>query len=390
MTHTSLLYVDAFAGLSGDMFLGGLVGLGVPQNLLAELPRRLGFEGVQMEFDVVKRKGLAAHKVNILCPEEKKHRHLSDIELILEKSDLDRNVVDSSLSSFRLLAEAEARVHGTTPDRIHFHEVGAVDSILDIVGTHLGVVYLGVQRVLCSPLTLSRGMTTMAHGVMPFPAPATVELLRGCPTLPVDIPFESVTPTGACLAVSLGQFSERWPAMTIQKVGLGAGSKEGGMIPNVVRLVLGEEPAHTIQDSVWVLECEVDDMNPEFFEPLWQAAFQKGALDLFLTPIQMKKGRPGTLITLLCQSFQREQCEQVLLELTTTYGVRRSLCERTILKREMVEVETSYGRIPIKTVPGLRHKAAPEASVVQSLAEQNGVPMSVIYFEAMKQFGGIQ
>lgn len=390
MTMAGLLYIDAFAGLSGDMFLGGLIGLGVPEKIFSDLPGRLGFEGTRIEFETVKRKGLAAHKVNIHFPQEKKHRHLSDIQEILEKSDLDRHVVEASLASFKLLADAEARVHGTTPDKIHFHEVGAVDSILDIVGTHQGVAHLGVERVLCSPLPLSRGMATMAHGLMPFPAPATVELLRGCPTCPVDLPFESVTPTGACLAVSLARFCESWPAMSIRMVGLGAGSKEGGLMPNVVRLILAEESQPVLKDSVWVLECEVDDMNPEFFEPLWCSAFDKGALDLFITPIQMKKGRPGALITLLCHDLHREECEQLLLQHTSTYGVRRSCCERTTLKREIVEVDTVYGCVPIKTVPGMGQKAAPEASVVRKLAEQAGVSMSVVYWEAMKQFGGKQ
>lgn len=380
----NLLYIDAFAGLSGDMFLGALSDLGLEPEVLTGLPQRLGFAQVSLDINPVQRRGIAARQVAIRAEHEHHHRHLSHIEEILTRSDLPDRVSEGALKTFRLLAEVEARVHGTVPEKIHFHEVGAVDSILDIVGTHLALHHLQIECIECSPLPLSRGQTHMGHGVLPLPAPATVELLRGVPTYPIDIPFESVTPTGAALAVTLASSFGPWPSMSIQRAGWGAGTKEGGELPNLLRLVMGTTVEGLARDQVWVLECEVDDMLPEFFEPLWSMAFERGALDLYLTPVQMKKGRPGTLITLLVSPLHRAGCEQLLLEHTTTFGVRRTLCERTILQREMIQVETEYGVIPVKMAVGLPGKAAPEASVVKAAAEKAGVPMALVYGAAMR------
>jgi hypothetical protein len=379
-----LLYIDAFAGLSGDMFLGAIADLGVDLRLLEGLPKRLGFEHATLTVRGVNRKGIAAKQILIEAPHEHVHRHLRDIEEILRKSDLPSLVIAGSMKTFRLLAEAEAKVHGTEPGKIHFHEVGAVDSILDIVGTHLGFHELSVGEIVCSPVPLSRGSAVMAHGMMPLPAPATVEILKGVPTRPIDVDFESVTPTGASLAVSLASGFGDWPNMTIRACGWGSGTKEGGALPNLLRLVLGEASLAFSSDRVWVLECEVDDMSPEWFEPLWTIAFEKGALDLYLTPVQMKKGRPGTLITLLTNDLHRSDCERFLLEHTTTYGVRRVLCDRTILDREVVQVETEYGVIPVKIAKGLPGKAAPEAAAVKAAAERAGVSMGAVHAAAMR------
>ncbi len=382
-----LLYIDAFAGLSGDMFLGALADLGLETEVLTGLPRQLGFTNARLEIQSIQRRGIAAKQVVIRAEHEHHHRHLHHIEEILSKSGLPAQVTEGALKTFHLLAQAEAKVHGTLPEKIHFHEVGAVDSILDIAGTHLGLHELKAERIECSPLPLSRGQTAMSHGVLPIPAPATVEILQGVPTYPFDVPFESVTPTGAALAVSLANSFGAWPTMTIKHAGFGAGTKEGGELPNLLRLVLGTSTEGLATDRVWVLECEVDDMLPEFFEPVWTLAFEYGALDLFLTPIQMKKGRPGTLITLLVSDLHRQKCEQLLLEHTTTFGIRRTLCERTILKREIIQVETEYGAIPIKVAVDLPGRTAPEASMVKAAAEKAGVSMAVVYNAAMKAWG---
>ncbi len=382
----NLLYIDAFAGLSGDMFLGALADLGLEAEILTGLPQLLGFENARLEIKPVQRRGIAARQVVIHVEHEHHHRHLHHIEEILAKADLSSRAAEGSLKTFRLLAEAEAKIHGTVPEKIHFHEVGAVDSILDVVGTHLALEALGVETIQCSPLPLSRGQTNMDHGVLPVPAPATVELLRGVPTYAIDIPFESVTPTGAALAATLASSFGAWPKMTIERAGWGAGTKEGGELPNLLRLVSGTTNEGISSDWVWVLECEVDDMLPEFFEPLWSLAFEQGALDLYLTPVQMKKGRPGTLITLLVSDLHRRECERLLLEHTTTLGVRRTLCERAVLERKVVPVETEYGMIPVKmasTVPG---KAAPEASAVRVAAAKAGVPMAAVYSAAMREW----
>jgi len=380
---TTLLYIDAFAGLAGDMFLGALADLGASKETYASLPGRLGLKGASIRIEDVKRKGIAAKRAIVEFPHEHVHRRLSDIDKILSQSDLPESVTRGSLATFRRLAEAEAKVHGTTPEEVHFHEVGAVDAILDIVGTHLAVHELGIERVVCSPIPLSRGEGSMAHGKMPLPAPATVEILEGVPTTGIDVDFETVTPTGASLAVTLADSYGDWPEMKVEACGWGAGTHEGGELPNLLRLIKGESRVGISTDRVWVLECEVDDMNPQFMEPLWDAAFKAGALDLYLTPVQMKKGRPGTLLTLLVHDLDRETCETLLLEHTTTLGVRRYLTERTILEREIHEVETEYGTIPIKVGKGMSGKAAPEAAAICSVAQAVGLPMSVIYEAAL-------
>jgi len=379
----NLLYIDAFAGLSGDLFLGALVDLGARSESLVALPERLGLKHCRIGIERVTRRGIAAKQVHVEYPEEHQHRHLSHIEELLSPSDLPSSVKEGALKTFRILAEAEAKVHGTTPDKIHFHEVGAVDAILDIVGTHLGFCELRVERVTCSPLPLSRGQAKMAHGMMPLPAPATVEILRGVPVRSIDVPFESATPTGAALAVSLADSYGDWPEMTVESCGWGAATFEGGELPNLLRLVMGKSAEGISQDRVWVLECQVDDMNPEFLEPLWVEAFEKGALDFFLTPVQMKKGRQGFLLTLLVTDPHRTECERFLLEKTSTFGVRRHACDRTILEREIHEVESEYGKIPVKVAPAIPGKAAPEASAVKEAARRCGVPMGVVYAAAV-------
>jgi hypothetical protein len=382
----TILYIDAFAGLSGDLFLGALADLGVAQETFVSLPDRLGLEGASIELETAKVRGIAAKRAVVEFPHEHAHRHLNQVQEILERSDLPKAVVEGAVATFRRLAEAEATLHGTTPDKIHFHEVGAVDAILDIAGTHLGIYELKVDRIVCSPIPLSRGQAQMAHGVMPLPAPATVELLRGAPTKSIDVDFETVTPTGAALAASLADAFGDWPEMTVERSGWGAATHEGGELPNLLRLVLGQASEATGADRVWVLECQIDDMNPEFFEPLWQNLFDAGALDVYLTPIQMKKGRQGTLLTVLAPEHLRFECERTILERTTTFGVRRALWDRTILAREIVEVETEYGPIPVKIAPGMPGKAAPEASAVKAAAEKAGVPMAAVYGAVMGAF----
>ncbi|MCA9437210.1 MAG: nickel pincer cofactor biosynthesis protein LarC [Candidatus Omnitrophica bacterium] len=377
------IYIDAFAGLSGDLFLGALVDLGFQPESLERLPERLKLDGAKVTIKDVVRRGIASKQAIVEFPHEHVHRHLHHIKEILNQSDLPKEVTEGALKTFTCLAKAEAKVHGTTPDKIHFHEVGAVDAILDIVGTHLGFYELGTESIICSSIPLSRGQARMAHGVMPLPAPATVEILKGAPTRPIDVPFESVTPTGAALAVTLADSFGEWPSLRIERSGWGAATHEGGELPNLLRLVQGVCEGGMKQDRVWVLECEIDDMNPEFLEPLWTDAFKRGALDLYFTPVQMKKGRQGTLITLLAPETRRIECEQLLLESTTTFGVRRHLAERTILEREILEVETDFGIIPVKVAKGLPGKAAPEASAVKESAKTAGVPMSVVYNAAL-------
>jgi uncharacterized protein (TIGR00299 family) protein len=378
-----MLFIDAFAGMAGDMFLGALVDLGVSDKLFAELPGRLNLPQASIRFEVVHRCGIAAHQAHVEFPHEHAHRHLSHIEKILRGSDLPGLVIDAAIATFNRLAEAEARVHGTTLEKVHFHEVGAIDAILDITGTHLGVHELGVTRIACSPIPLSRGMARMDHGVLPLPAPATVLLLEGIPTRSIDLPHESVTPTGAALAASLASEFCLWPEIIPEATGWGAGTKEGGDLPNLLRLILGTACSGSTRDRVWVLECEIDDMNPEFLEPLWEEAFQIGALDLYLTPVQMKKGRQGTLLTLLAPEQRRTECEKLLLEKTSTFGVRRYACERTILERETHVVETVYGQIPVKVAVSVPGKAAPEAAAVRKAAQQAAVPMMEVYLAAV-------
>lgn len=395
------LYFDCFAGASGDMILGALIDAGAdPDQLRAQLAS-LGLSGYEVRVEPVKRSGIAAVKLHVDVDEAKQpHRHLKDIAAIINRSVLSELTRQRALRAFELLADAEARVHATTRDRVHFHEVGAVDSIIDTVGAMIGFELLGVERFLASALRVGHGTVKAAHGLMPVPAPATAELLRGIPIYAGDIEGEFVTPTGAAIIASLCEGFGPLPEMKITKTGYGAGTRDPKGFPNALRVVLGElsgesetalvagEAPAGRDEAVSVIETNIDDMNPQAFGFVMDKAFGLGALDVFLTATQMKKSRPGVMLTVLCEPPAREAIIRLLLAETTTLGVRYYEAKRRVLERTLETVETRYGRVRVKVARdgGRTLHFQPEYEDCALLARQLSVPILEVQSAASARY----
>jgi uncharacterized protein (TIGR00299 family) protein len=379
-----ILYFDCFSGISGDMTLAALLDLGLPQSKLVEELKKLGLENYSLEIRAGNRNGIAALALEVrVGPHEEHHRHFSDIQAMIGKSSLGSRVKETSLAIFRRLAEAEARVHKKKVDEVHFHEVGAIDSIVDIVGTAIGVHYFQPDRVYASELPMGRGFVQCQHGRLPLPAPATLEILKGYPVKSVEVEGELVTPTGAAIVAALSSPVPSFPALAVQKIGYGMGKKEFPDRPNLLRLVLGESSdAHQVDQAI-VLESNIDDMNPEFYEHLMDRLFQKGALDVSLAPLQMKKNRPATLLRVIAEEKDAELLTELILQESTTLGVRSYSVKRKKLPREVREVETRYGKVRVKVSGEVRFQ--PEYDDCRRIALEKGVPIQEVYWEAMKK-----
>jgi uncharacterized protein (TIGR00299 family) protein len=370
-----IVYFDCASGASGDMLLGAVVDLGLPLEHLREELARLPLGGYRLEARGVVRSGLAATKVDVVVEDgQKPHRHLRNILAILDESTLDAEVKERAAALFRRLAEAEAAVHGTSVDKVHFHEVGAVDSIVDTVGGVLALRWLGASRFVASPLNVGTGTVTMSHGTFPVPPPATARLVAGVPVYG-EGEGELLTPTGALLVTAHASAYGPLPMMRIEKTGHGAGGRDTPGRPNVLRLIVGDEAAEPAGERVLVLETEVDDASPQLLGPLLDRLLSTGAFDAFFTPVQMKKGRPGVLVTVLADPSRREALEELLFRETTTLGVRRQVWERSVLERETVSVDTAYGpiRVKIGRRGGVLYNAAPEFDDCQRAAGEKGV-----------------
>jgi uncharacterized protein (TIGR00299 family) protein len=380
-----LVYFDGASGASGDMVLGAVVDLGLSvEELRAELAK-LPLGGYRLEASRVSRSGLVATKIDVHVEEAAtEHRHLRDIVALVEASGLAADVKDRSSALFRRLAEVEAAVHGTSPDRVHFHEVGAVDSIVDIVGGVIALRWLGADRFASSPLNVGSGTVTMAHGTFPVPPPATARLVTGVPVYGTG-EGELLTPTGALLITAHATEYGPLPAMTIEATGHGAGSRETEGRPNVLRLITGREARDASGERVLVLETEIDDAAPQLLGPLVERLLEAGALDAFLTPVQMKKGRPGILVSVIAPPAGREAIEELLFRETTTLGVRRQEWDRTALERETATVETAYGpiRVKIGRRGGAVYNAWPEFEDCQRAAAERKVPVKEVLAEAL-------
>jgi uncharacterized protein (TIGR00299 family) protein len=349
-----VLYFDCFAGVSGDMMIGALLDLGLDFNHLKEGLSSLGLGGYSITAEKVKRGAIAATKFNVEVDEKDQlARHLRDIVEMIDRASLSERVKRDSIRVFTRLGEAEARVHNTTIDRVHFHEVGAVDSIIDVVGAVIGFEALGVERFYSSPLRVGHGSVKTAHGLLPVPAPATADLLGGVPIYAGEFEGEFVTPTGAAIVTSLAEAYAGAPGMKLDRAGYGAGSRDPKGLPNVLRLMLGEIEESADLDlpgahGVKVIETNLDDMSPQVFGYVMERAFELGALDVFMIPAQMKKGRPGVLLTALCEEDKLDSIVEMLLAETSTLGVRYYDARRRVLERAFEEVSTRYGKIRIK------------------------------------------
>jgi len=367
------------------MLLGAAVDLGLPVERLRDELARLPLSGYRLDAERVSRCGLAATQVHVVTDgADTKHRHLRHVVEILDRSTLEGAVKQKAAALFGRLAEAEAAVHGTTPDKVHFHEVGAIDSIVDVVGGVIALQWLGAARFVSSPLNLGTGTVTMSHGTFAVPPPATARLVAGVPVYAAG-EGELVTPTGALLVTGHATEYGPLPPLRIEKTGHGAGSRDTKGRPNVLRLIVGEEGAPAATARILVLETELDDAAPQLLGPLLERLLAVGAVDAFFTPVQMKKGRPGVLVTVLAPPERREAIEELLFRETTTLGVRRQEWDRTELERETASVVTPYGAVRVKV--GRRgsvvYNAWPEFEDCQRLAAERGVAVKEVLAEAL-------
>ena len=375
------LYFDCFAGASGDMILGAMVAAGVDPDYLRTQLSSLPVNGFEISFETVNRSGLSATYARVETAHEHKHRHLSDIKQIIEGSRLSDAVKQLAVQIFTRLAEAEARVHNEPVDHVHFHEVGALDAIVDVVGAAICFDALKVERFVCSPLHVGSGMVKMAHGQFPIPPPAVAELLKGVPFYATEIKGELLTPTGAAIITSVCSEYGPIPQMTTEITGYGAGTREYQDFPNVLRVLIGETKGTGASDErLWMLETNLDDASPQIIGHVMDRVLELGALDCFFTPVQMKKNRPGVLLSVLCGREQKSAMMKLLFMETTTLGVRSYEVLRRALERSVVRVETQYGPIDVKVahLDGRVVNEMPEFEQCREAATKANVPLKLV------------
>jgi hypothetical protein len=373
-----LLYLDCFSGIAGTRVLGALLDLGLPRR---ELEADLAGLGVAHRLRVrrVRRGPLAARHVEVIVPNARRRAHgrpYGEVRRIVERARLDPAVRRRALAVFEALGRAEARVHGIALERVHFHEVGAVDALVDVAGVAIGLERLGVARLCASPVALGSGSVESGHGRLPLPAPAALELLRGVPTRPAHVRWETVTPTGAAILRALAEEFSELPEMTVEAIGHGAGEDRPGPLPNVLRAVLGRRGG-VRADRVAVLETNLDDLVPEHFDHLMERLFAAGALDVSLQHLQMKKNRPGILVRVIGRPSERMALARVLFAESTAIGVRASESERIVLEREQLRVRTRFGQVRVKRVfdPDGRPLVSAEVDDCRRAAVRAGVPL---------------
>lgn len=438
MTPVRILYYDCFSGISGDMNLGAMIDLGVDKDYLLGELNKLNLTGYKIEITTDNRKGITGTKVKVRLASEEVdeahnhshghdnhhhdhehdhhhhkqhheevnhshmekehvHRNLKDIEEIIDRSLLNDRVKQLSKRIFLKVAEAEAKIHGKPLLEVHFHEVGALDSIVDIIGAAICLDYMKVDKVMAASVELGGGFVKCAHGRFPVPAPATAEILKGVPVKLGAVPFETTTPTGAAiLAATVDEFTDK-REFTIEKIAYGVGHRDTE-IPNVLRIYLGEiEEKSTLSqvavedegkayEGASILECNIDDMNPELYDYVMEGLFSLGAMDVFLTPIIMKKGRPGTKLSVLCSEELGRAATEFILRETTTLGVRKYAVEKTMLKREFSKINTAYGKVSVKTslLNGEKIKSKPEYDECKRIAKEKNIPINLVYEEVLK------
>jgi uncharacterized protein (TIGR00299 family) protein len=383
-----IAYGDLIGGVSGDMFVAALLDLGLP---LATL--KAGLKKIPtLKFDLKASKktvaSIRALQFHVICPKREPPRAWKEIRKTLQRSRLSAAVKETGIDIFCRLAEAEAKVHGIAVDRVHFHEVGATDSIVDIMAAAVGSHHLNIRAFHFSRVPLGRGFTRGGHGSLPVPGPATLELLKDIPVEWTQLEGETVTPTGAAILATLGKSFGAEPSMTIEKIGYGTGAKEWPDRPNLFRLVLGEDNAGWRNEEMVVLETNIDDMNPQFYDHVMDRLFAAGARDVFLAPIQMKKNRPATLLTVICEATRRAALAEIILQETSTLGVRYYPVGRIILKRSSASVKTKYGTIRIKIIeePDGSRRATPEYDDLKRIAAAKKIPLKFLHDEVLRGF----
>lgn len=349
------LYIDCFAGISGDMFLGAMIDLGLDKDEFLKELATLELHDYEIKIRDSEKRHIAGTKVDVICSEDHPHRGLKEIFRIIDNSNLALSIREKSKKAFTLLAEAEGKVHGKPPEEVHFHEVGAVDSIIDIVGAFILVHMAGAERIICSPLNVGSGTVKCAHGIMPVPAPATVELLKEIPIFSMGEPAERTTPTGALIAACLADSFGSLPNGKMMKCGTGIGTRDTD-IPNILRIISLEENISTRggsdsgfeEEQGIVLETNIDDMNPQIYETVMDKLFSEGAMDVWISPILMKKGRPANTLSCLCSPEDLNKLSEIILRSTSTLGIRTYKVDKIRLTHVIREVQTSLGNIHIK------------------------------------------
>jgi uncharacterized protein (TIGR00299 family) protein len=443
-----VLYIDCFAGASGDMFLGALLDLGVPVTAITDEVHKLGLKDVDLRHEREARHGIGGVRAHVLCggreilegegiraahkkrgPDDREahsHSHAArppcgepgarsqagesegteieahgpehvaqgrrylEIEEQLVSAGLGKRTGELARKAFRRLAEAEAKVHGVAVEEVHFHELGAVDALVDVVGACAAVAHLAPDEIVASPVPLARGMILSAHGRIPLPAPATLEILTGVPVVGLEEEGETVTPTGAVLLWALADRFGPIPRMRLWAVGHGVGARDPRFRPNLLRLLWGSAPEEPSLERLWVLEANIDDMNPQIFEHLTEALLAKGARDVWLCPAQMKKGRPATVLSVLCEGHLRDELVRLIMRESTSIGVRFHEVERRALTREVRPIETPFGTVRVKyALDGAEVvNVAPEYEDCRRLARDQGVPLKEVFQAALRASPG--
>ena len=382
-----IAYGDIIGGVSGDMFVAALIDLGLPLSKLKSELRKI--PTLKFELKVSKKfvHAVSAAQFQVICPKNEAPRAWKDIRRMIERSRLHPQVKATGTKIFASLAEAEAKIHGVAVDKVHFHEVGSTDSIVDIMAAAVGIRELGIDSLHFSRIPLGRRVTRSQHGPMPVPGPATLELLKGCPVFGVDVDGETVTPTGAAIVRTLGASFGDQPSMIVEKIGYGTGQKEFPNRPNLFRLIIGESAPNLQQEEMLVIETNIDDMNPQHFDHVMERLFAAGARDVFLAPIQMKKNRPATLLTAICEISLRDRLAAIILQETSSIGLRYYAVNRILLRRESKTVKTRYGAVTIKIVtqPDGTERAAPEYDDLKRIAIAKRTTLRTIHDEVMRR-----
>lgn len=378
-----VLYYDCFSGISGDMNLGAMVDLGIDIGYLRSELEKLRMEGWELISEKSQRHGITGTKIAVRqTKHEHVHRHLSHIEKIINGSALPDKVKELSMKIFMKIAEAEASVHGISVEEVHFHEVGAVDSIIDVAGAAICFVALGVEAVYVSEVELGSGFVNCDHGRLPVPAPATSEIIKGIPVRVGGVDFEATTPTGAAIVTALGTKFGTGPELTVTKTGYGIGHKEHPVVPNILRVFLGEtNEDHTQGHRAVFLEANIDDMNPEFYDHISDNLFRAGAADVFFTQIIMKKGRPGVILNVICEKGSENKLKEVIFTESTTIGMRSFEFNKDTLVREICKVNTIYGEVTVKRsfYGGKQVSVKPEYEECRKIASERNIPVKEVY-----------
>jgi pyridinium-3,5-bisthiocarboxylic acid mononucleotide nickel chelatase len=381
-----IAYGDLIGGISGDMFVGAMLDLGLSLDKLKSELKKIPTLRYTLTVSKKTIHSIRATRFQVVCRDKESERSWKQIRRLIAGSSLRPKVKEAGIDIFSRLAEAEGKIHGVAPEKVHFHEIGATDSIVDIMAAAAGAHELGIDAFHFSRIPLGRGLTRALHGPLPIPGPATLELLKSLPVQGIDLDGETVTPTGAAILSTLGKSFGAQPSMTMEKIGYGAGQRDFPNRPNVFRLVIGTDAVPWSQEEMLVIESNIDDMNPEFYDYVFDLLFAAGARDVFLSPIQMKKNRPGILLRVIAEPKDRDTLARIILSETSTIGVRYYPLGRIILKRISEKLKTRYGTIRVKVVeePNGTNRVAPEYDDLKRIASAKKIPLKLLYDEIVR------